>query len=191
MASKAVKAAGYHVTGGAKSMVRVLRVYDSGSTTVTVIDAEAYDTTETIWIDPIDRVNHLTGETITIPGRWTTRTYTTPAVTHQETVITGGRAIVFLKSGIPVREWKPPAGQAVPLEWPQTLTARQMSQGWTWAKTMGETSGKDRYGPYRQVAYVLTNPNKGGIRLEGGEVASEKKPLDLIGDFFDPLGLIH
>jgi len=143
--------------------------------------------------NPIYATNLDTGQTY----HWEyTSTYIThPAVipeSHWENrLIKQGRVVVLSKRGIPIRTvasedvW---AG----LNWESACSKRELAEGWIWDADLGPMqSGEDRLGKFKQIAYRIKNPNKTTIGLGERGAIDDKTPLDALGDFFDPLGLIH
>lgn len=179
---RTLKQTGYQFTVGPKNMVRVLRVY--AETFKTVVDSPAIPARTVATTSPGSYVDSRVWNPITHRYEdisvWEegkvnyTEEAAVAAVTHQESV--GQRAIVFTKKGVPIREWK---GDNIALEWPQCLSKRQLTEGWTWQDNMGETSGSDRYGAYRQAAYLFINPKLKGPKLATYTPAEKTSLIDV------------
>jgi hypothetical protein len=146
----ALRFSGKKLTSGAGKMERVLRVYDIEYKTVIVQEAVPGHWEERwVHIGPIGEG----WKRVWVEG--------TAAITQQ--MPTGQRAVVFSKRGVPIREWK---ADSIALEWPQGLSERQFSQGWSFAEGGRETSGSDRLGDFRQIAFIYTNPKRKSFGLE-------------------------
>ena len=190
----ALRFSGKKLITGAGKMERILRVYDI--TYKTVVDKAAYvetinhdgsghweantiESTEpsTIWRDGSwihgtwqeghydtyypDIPDPAGGEHWVVDLNPWVETVSHAAETHEEPA--RQRAVVFSKRGVPIREWK---ADSIALEWPQGLSERQFSQGWTFAAGGRETGGSDRLGDFKQIAFIYTNPNRKSFGLE-------------------------